>query len=58
MNYTVKLQRCRYRDGERCFAYANGSCKCLSDTRTVPCPFFKTKEQVIKEDPEYFTRGK
>ena len=58
MNYGVKIPRCRYKEGGKCFAYTNGLCKCLSDTRTVPCPFFKTKEQVMKEDPEFFRKGK
>lgn len=29
-------------------------CICLSDTTQTPCPFFKTREQVLEEDPNYF----
>lgn len=32
----------------------NFNCGCLSDTKEVPCPFYKTKEQVLKEDPNYY----
>ena len=57
MNNGVKIPKCRNEEGWKCFAYFNGCCKCLSDTRKIPCPFFKTKEQVMKEDPNFFKKG-
>ena len=29
------------------------SCICLNDTKKVPCPFYKSVEQVASEDPKY-----
>ena len=54
------IPRCRDPKGALCFAYMKGRCKCLTDTnfkKTNSCPFFKTVEQVEKEDPDYFKRG-
>ena len=47
------LPVCKDHRGPRCFAMRrciNGKalCICLSDTATVPCPFFKTKEEAEK----------
>ena len=42
-----------------CFANVNGGCKCLTgETRTKPCPFFKTREQVEQEDKKARARLK
>lgn len=38
-----------------CFAFIDGHCKCLSDTRfrNNECPFYKTAEQVKREVNRY-----
>lgn len=54
------ISHCCDPKGTECFAYMKGRCKCLTDTNfknTNHCPFFKTREQILKEDPDYFTRG-
>ena len=48
--------QCHRRD---CFANVNGGCKALTgETRTKPCPFFKTKERVEQEERITRTRLK
>lgn len=48
------LPVCKDHRGSRCFAMrrcVNGKalCICLNDTATIPCPFFKTKEEAEKK---------
>ena len=48
-----RLQVCKDPRANRCFGMCrcingNALCKCLDDTTTLPCPFFKEKEK--KED--------
>lgn len=58
----MRLERCFDDRGNECFmCYKEDGkkfCKCLSDTSTIPCPFMKTKEQVLKEDPLYYQHAK
>lgn len=48
-----RLQVCRQKKYD-CFAYCNGACKALGDTRfEYPCPFYKKEEEIygnIKDD--------
>lgn len=40
-----------------CFAYVNEYCCALSDTHFKgKCVFYKTREQVTLEDPDYYRR--
>lgn len=57
MNQILTLKVCKDKRGSQCFAFASGKCKCLSDTSSTPCPFYKTKAQVLDQDPKYFQRG-
>ena len=59
MEKIVSLKKCKDQKAIGvCFACtSNGYCKALKDTRTIPCPFFKTRDQVMAEDPNYFKRG-
>ena len=44
------LKYCYDPKGPACFGITkDGQCICLNDTRTVPCPFFKTRIQVENE---------
>lgn len=55
---TAGLQKCNDPRGLGCFALVkDGRCKCLKDTKQVPCPFFKTVGQVKEECPNYFERS-
>lgn len=48
------LRKCNDERGPVCFAYdQKGRCKCLCDTRQVPCPFWKDIEKVKEENPQY-----
>lgn len=38
-----------------CFAYREGRCTCLADTRGYKCPFYKTRKQVLEENPWYYS---
>lgn len=51
------LKLCKDRN-EDCFAYFYGRCKALGDTNFCgkQCPFYKTIQQVIKEDPAFYVR--
>lgn len=52
-----KLVKCADPRGITCFACDRwGRCICLSDSRQVPCPFFKTKAQVLESDPHYYDK--
>lgn len=46
------------RDGKAdCFAFRDGKCSCLKDTRfNKVCPFYKSVKQVTEEDPNFFRR--
>lgn len=51
MNFKV-YPKCRYQYRE-CFAYLTGCCKILSSMPNQKiCPFYKTKEQAIKDKIE------
>lgn len=48
------LRKCNDERGPACFAYdPKGRCKCLGDTRQVPCPFWKDLSKVMEQDPNY-----
>lgn len=48
------LKKCNDERGPACFAYDHrGRCKCLGDTRQVPCPFYKPLAKVLEQDPNY-----
>ena len=50
--------KCMDPKGVTCFACTpRGECKILTDTRQIPCPFYKTVDQILEKDPNYFTRG-
>lgn len=56
--YSKSIPKCRDPRGKLdCFAaQSGGRCRCLGDTSKTPCPFYKTVEQVLEEDPDYFNR--
>lgn len=52
------LCNCRDPKGGTCFARTRrGECKILNDTRQLPCPFYKTVDEILAKDPDYFKRG-
>lgn len=54
----MRFDKCVDKRGPDCFAYIRGGlCRCLNNPENN-CPFFKNKERVLDEDPNYFSNIK